>query len=133
MKLIFCVDKKGGMMFFSKRQSQDSVLRQKLIEMTSGNKLIMSEYSKGQFKQFNSVIVSDDYLDIAGESDYCFIENLDYDINRASEVILCNWNRQYQADKFFNCDLKKLGFKKVASENIKGSSHDKITIETYRR
>ena len=52
---------------------------------------------------------------------------------KVSEIILCNWNRRYQADKVFDIDLKSNGFKKVASEDIKGSSHEKITIETYRK
>ena len=36
-------------------------------------------------------------------------------------------------DLFFNIDLKANGFNKVNSEDIVGSSHDKITIEIYKR
>ena len=50
-----------------------------------------------------------------------------------TEIILCKWNRKYQADKFFDVDMKSNGFKKICSEDIKGSSHDKITIEIYKR
>ena len=65
--------------------------------------------------------------------DFCFIEDKGYSLDNVSEIILCKWNRKYQADKFFDIDLKANGFKKVSSEDIKGSSHDKITIETYKK
>ena len=107
MKLIFCIDDKKGMMFFGKRQSQDSVLREWIISHTTGSNLWMSNYSAKQFKG--------------------------YALEGVSEIILCHWNRKYQADRVFDIDLKANGFKKVGSEDIKGSSHDKITIETYRK
>lgn len=40
MKLIFCIDDKKGMMFFGKRQSQDSVLREWIINHTASVSLI---------------------------------------------------------------------------------------------
>ena len=55
------------------------------------------------------------------------------DDKSANEIVLCKWNRHYPADKFFDTDLKALGFKKVKTEDIAGTSHGKITIETYRR
>ncbi len=133
MKLIFCVDKKNGMMFFGKRQSQDSVLREKILEMVGEANLWMSEYSAKQFETQGKFIVDNDYIDKAEENDYCFIENLGYSLEKANEIVLCHWNRQYQANVFFDVDLKASGFRKTATENIVGSSHDKITIETYTR
>lgn len=133
MKLIFCIDDKKGMMFFGKRQSQDSVLREWIINHTVGNKLWMSAYSARQFCDQSGYVVDDNYIANATSGDYCFIEDKGYLIENASEIILCKWNRKYQADKTFDVDLKTNGFKKVSSEDIKGSSHDKITIETYKR
>ena len=133
MKLCICVDKKNGMMFFGKRQSQDSVLREWLINHTKDCSLWMSSYSAKQFNDHTGYIVDDNYLVKASEEDYCFIEDKDYTIDNVTEIILCKWNRQYQADRFFEVDLKSNGFKKISSEDIKGSSHDKITIETYKR
>lgn len=133
MKLIFCIDDKKGMMFFGKRQSQDSVLREWIISHTNGGRLWMSNYSAKQFKDLSGYIADDDYQVKAAVGDYCFIEDKGYSLDNVSEVILCHWNRRYQADKVFDLDLKANGFKKVDSEDIKGSSHDKITIETYRK
>ena len=95
--------------------------------------LWMSNYSAKQFKDLTGYTADDDYQTKAAVGDYCFVEDKGYSLEKASEVILCKWNRKYQADKFFDVDLKTKGFKKVSSEDIKGSSHDKITIEIYRK
>ena len=133
MKLIFCIDDKKGMMFFGKRQSQDSVLREWIINHTADSKLWMSAYSARQFSDQSGYTVDDNYVVNASTGDYCFIEDKGYSLDNVSEIILCKWNRKYQADKVFDIDLKANGFKKVSSEDIKGSSHDKITIETYKK
>lgn len=133
MKLIICVDKNMGMMFFGKRQSQDSVLREWIIKHTEKSKLWMSQYSAKQFNDHSGFICDDDYSAKAGDEDFCFVEDKEFNLEDVSEIILCHWNRKYQSDKSFDVDLKATGFKKVSVENIKGSSHDKITIETYRR
>ena len=133
MKLIFCIDDKKGMMFFGKRQSQDSVLREWIISHTTGGNLWMSNYSAKQFKDLTGYIADDDYQTKATVGDYCFVEDKGYSLEGVSEIILCHWNRKYQADKVFDIGLKANGFIKIESEDIKGSSHDKITIETYRK
>lgn len=133
MKLIFCIDNKKGMMFFKKRQSQDSVLRQWIIDRTAGAVLRMSSYSAKQFQSLSGVVVDDDYVNNAALQDYCFVEDKGYTLDNVSEIILCNWNRTYPADKFFDIDLNLSGFKKTDSVDIVGSSHDKITIEIYTR
>lgn len=133
MKLIFCVDENNGMMFMDKRQSRDSILRKRILEIVAPNKLWMSKYSAGQFDFFWSRRVNDDYMRKAGEEDYCFIEDGEYSLDGVSEIILCNWNRTYPATKYLNVDLEANGFEKISSEEIVGSSHDKITIEIFRR
>ena len=133
MRLIFCIDDKGGMMFFGKRQSQDKSLRDWIVNYAQGAKLWMSPYSAKQFDESLNISVDDGYMSKAEENDVCFIEDGDYSADKAGEIVLCKWNRHYPSDKDFDIDLKSFGFKKVGSEDIKGSSHDKITIERYRR
>lgn len=133
MKLIFCLEKDKGMMFFGKRQSQDAKLREWIIAHVSEAKLWMSEYSAKQFIERNKIIVDNDYDNKAGENDYCFVEDMPYTVAKANEIIICNWNRRYPGDVYFETDLKAEGFKKVESVDIVGKSHEKITIDTYRR
>ncbi len=131
MKFIICIDDNNGMLFFGRRQSQDSVLRKKILEMTAASRLFMSEYSAKQFEDKENIIIDDNYLQNAGMGDYCFVENCGYDIKRADEIILCNWNRHYPADVFF--DFPNGEFTKISCFDLAGSSHDKITIEIYGR
>jgi len=133
MKYIFCIDNKKGMMFFGKRQSQDSALREWILNHVQGSNLYMSSYSARQFEGASGFISDDNYENTMSVGDYCFVEDKGYSLNLCSEVIICKWNRKYQADKFFNEDLKSEGFTKVSSEDITGSSHEKITIEIWRR
>ena len=133
MRLIFCIDDNRGMMFFGKRQSSDKNLREWIINYAQGAKLWMSHYTAGQFENSAFISTDDDYMGKAGENDVCFIEDGSYSTDNANEIVLCKWNRQYPADKFFDTDLKAAGFKRVKTEDIAGTSHEKITIETYRR
>ena len=131
MKLIFCLDKGKGMMFFGKRQSQDKELRQYILENIVDSHLWMTAYSAKIFDENNKIIVDNQYLDKAADNDYCFIEDGEYSTDNVDEIVLCHWNRKYPGDKFFDIDLKQEGFKKESSIDIVGSSHDKITIERY--
>lgn len=133
MRLIFCIDDKRGMMFCGKRQSSDKSLREWIINYAQGSRLWMSRYSAKQFENSAYVSADDDYMGKAGENDVCFIEDGLYSTDNANEIVLCKWNRHYHADKFFDIDLKAAGFKRVKTEDIAGTSHEKITIETYRR
>ena len=133
MKLIFCIDEINGMMFFGRRQSQDRVLREHLLDMVGDGRLWMSEYSGRQFAPDDRITIDNGYMQKAEPFDFCFVEDGDYDVALCDEVILCHWNRRYQADRFFTVDLGAEGFKKIRTQQIRGSSHDKITVETYRR
>ena len=46
MILITCVDDKMGMLFNKRRQSMDSILRERVLKMCAGKKLWMNEYSR---------------------------------------------------------------------------------------
>ena len=54
MNIIVCVDKNNGMSFCGKRQSQDRVLRERVLEMTNGSRLLMNSYSAKQFESLDA-------------------------------------------------------------------------------
>lgn len=132
MKVIVCVDKSNGMMFNNRRQSQDSVLREKVISLLDGKKLFLNEYSAKQFEDTDCLCVSDDFLHLAGQDDFCFIENVDVPADKADEIYLFQWNRDYPADMYFTVELKP-AYKKIKAEDFVGSSHKKITLEIYKK
>ena len=51
MIIMVCVDDNNGMMFNKRRQSQDRVLRQRMLELAGEKKLWMNDYSRRQFPE----------------------------------------------------------------------------------
>lgn len=135
MILIVCVDDHNGMMFNHRRQSQDRVLRADLLELTSGRVLWMNAYSRKQFTESGSdrICVDEEFLDKAGEGEFCFVENADVSgcMDRIEEIYLYRWNRDYPADLYFPVDTG--GWKCVETKEFAGFSHEKITRESYVR
>lgn len=136
MKLIVCLDDNNAMAFNHRRQSKDSVLRDRMIDLVGQNTLRMNEYSEKQFTtKPNKSYVNDDYLVSAGEKDYCFAETDDLTpyVNKASEVVIFRWNRRYPADLYFPMDVLSDGFQRKSVSEFAGNSHEIITQEVYSR
>lgn len=132
MKIIVCVDDNLGVMFNHRRQSQDQVLREKILEMTSGNRFWMNGYSAKMFGPSPGISVAEDFLDKAQEGEFCFIEETPIAGYEQSieEIILFKWNRAYPADTYFVFpDQNK--FRLIETYDFVGSSHEKITKEVY--
>ena len=133
MNIIICIDKSGGMSFCGKRQSQDRVLREKVLEIKNDSRLLMNSYSAKQFENPESIIVDEDFLNNANQGDFCFVEDKEISSENVESFYIFNWNRKYPGDLFFEVDLKAEGFKKIKKEEFQGNSHDKITLEIYSR
>ena len=135
MKIITVVDDSMGLMFNGRRQSQDRVLREHILNDTNGEKLWMSGYSAKQFTEGlpENAEISENFLELIKEGEYAFIEG-DHecpDDENIEELILYKWNRKYPGDVFLNIDLT--GFSMTEAEDFAGSSHEKITREVYRK
>lgn len=135
MILSICVDNRMGMTFNGRRQSQDSILRERIVQLSSKSKLWMSHYSKSQFKDIpaSNINISDNLIIDAEKTDFCFIENENTKglEEYAEMIILYKWNRAYPYDKKLDIDLTK--WKCVQITEFAGSSHSKITEEVYLR
>lgn len=129
---IICIDDKGGMMFNRRRQSKDSVLRGRVLDMAAGSKLLMNAYSAGQFEEENTIItISEDFLNEAAEGEFCFTEDqpLLPHKDRIEKLIVYKWNRSYPGDLMSDIDLS--AWTLTQSTDFEGSSHEKITEEIY--
>ena len=136
MKIIVCLDDKGGLLFNNRRQSRDRALIADVIDMTHGSRLCIDPYSMILFEESEADILCDEtFLDIADKSDYCFVENRSLAPYSAKidEIVIYHWNRKYPTDMFFDIDLQKEGFKPISTDEFKGYSHDKITKEIFKR
>ena len=133
MNIILCIDNANGMLFHHRRQSQDKVLREQILQSAASHKLWMNSYSKKQFIEGSQecIIVDEKFLLKAGSDDYCFVEDVDISpyIQNIKKVILFKWNRCYPADTFFPLDLSKWTLQGI--EDFVGHSHEKITKEIY--
>lgn len=130
MKVIVCVGDNNGVMFNHRRQSQDKILRERILEMTAGKILWMNSYSAKMFGACPGIAVAEDFLDKAAEVDYCFVEDAFMAGHEQSitEFILFKWNRVYPADQYFKIPSN---FKLTDTQDFAGSSHEKITKEVY--
>lgn len=134
MILMVCIDDDCGMAFANRRQSQDRILRARLLRL-SGGVLRLNAYSAKQFPPEESAnfIVEEDFLEQAGEGDFCFAETIDVAPfeEKAEKIILYRWNRRYPASLHFSIPLEEHGWKCAAAEEFQGYSHEKITEEVY--
>ena len=133
MTLILFLDDRGGMLFNRRRQSQDRVAREVILRMAEGRRLLMNPYSAKQFKEGDFTVTETPQRD-AGADDFVLIENLPVSLSGVGEVILFLWNESYPHDVAFDRGLlAKEGFTLTRSEDFAGYSHEKITVEFYRR
>lgn len=136
MILIAVVDDNYGMMFHNRRQSQDRVLRERVLKMIKNNYLWMNSYTKKQFTEAantTQICVDEDFLEKTPLGGYCFVENSmvsSYE-NKIEKIFLFRWNRVYPSDFYFDIDLKGNGWNLISSDDFSGYSHDKITMEVY--
>ena len=131
MNIILCLDDNNGMLFNNRRQSKDREVITNILKLAEGSSLFIHSFSKSLFE--NNCIVDDAMLSIASDNDFCFVENLltkEFE-DRIKSVYVFRWNRKYPYDMV--CDLNFNDYTLVHTEDFKGYSHEKITLEVYRR
>ncbi len=136
MKLVFCIDDRGGMMFNKRRVSRDRILIENLAELIGDNALYIEPYSEELFSEQDlNIICSRNPVSSADKEDFSFIESIDPQeaLSCADELIIYKWNRKYPSELRFTESPEKHGFCLAESFDFTGSSHEKITREIYKR
>ena len=134
MKLIFCIDERGGMMFNKRRVSRDKLMIADLAEYVGDEALYIEPYSEELFSEVSLNIICSESPEYSADSaDFAFVETHSPkdSLHRAEELIIYNWNRRYPFDVSMGFNPEKLGFKLKSSFEFKGNSHDLITREVY--
>lgn len=131
MTVIVCVDDKMGMMFGKRRQSKDSVLTQHIMESAEGQTIWMNAYSAGLFAEYQNIAVDEDFLALAPEDAFCFVEDkpLSPYAEKIDRILLYRWNRRYPGTLFFDLPLEN--YTLDSSTEFSGHSHEVITEEIY--
>ena len=130
MNIIVCIDDKFGMLFNKRRQSRDSNVIKDIEEITK--ELWISPFSEALFYDSSCSINSDkDFLDKAGKNEYCFVETNTVSpyISKVEQIIVYKWNRNYPSD--FQFDVLLENWVLIDKKDFVGTSHEKITRETY--
>ena len=93
----------------------------------------MNPYSAKQFKEGALTVTETPQRD-AEKEDFVLIENLPVVLDGVDEAILFLWNERYPFDVSFDkARLPEAGFALASTEEFAGYSHEKITVEIYRR
>ena len=137
MIVIACLDENGGMMFNHRRQSQDRGLCDQIVKLAENAALHMNGYSARLFSHYRipGLIVSDTFLQDAGEGEFCFVEDeaLVPVERRIEKLIIFKWHRIYPADRYFDLPMDQGTWRLAYSKDFSGSSHRNITMEVYER
>ncbi len=131
---ILCIEDEGGILFHQRRVSRDRLLVDWIMEKIGKRKLWMRPYSKLLFDAY-PVETAEDYLAQAGDGDFCFIEDGTYTeyVDKLAGLLLCKWNRHYPSDLKFQGSILAEGWQLEAVYEVKGSSHERITVEEWKK
>lgn len=122
------------MLFNHRRLSRDRRVCEKILDYSNEKELWMNAYSRKLFTDLtdiNSIQVDEEFLDKS--QSICFVENQDITpyLPKIDTLVLFQWNRNYPADFFFTVDLSQWNL--ISTEDFEGTSHEKITMEVYKK
>ena len=131
MQVIITVENRNGMLFNPRRHSRDQKVSERILAYCKEKKLWMNAYSAKLFENNPQICVSETFLE--QKDAICFVEDQDVTpyLPEIDTIILFHWNRDYPADLFFTVDLSE--WNRIHQEEFAGKSHDKITMEVYKK
>lgn len=134
IEVILTLENRNGMLFNHRRLSRDKRVCEKILDYSNKKELWMNEYSKKLFTNLaddETIRVDEEFLDKS--QSICFVENQDITpyLSKIDTIILFRWNRDYPADFFFTVDLSQWNL--ISTEEFEGTSHEKITMEVYKK
>ena len=136
MTVFLCTDDRGGMLFNKRRQSRDSAVIADIAKSVKDSILYISDFSETLFSESDvSVISVPDPLSSAKDNGCVFVENLhiaDY-LAQIDTLVIYRWNKKYPYDFSLDVVPQECGFSLCESCDFEGTSHEKITKETYKK
>ena len=131
MQVIITVENRNGMLFNHRRVSRDQKISERILAYCKEKRLWMNPYSAKLFENNPQIRVSETFLE--QKDAICFVEDQDVTpyLPEIDTIILFHWNRDYPADFFFTVDLSE--WNRIHQEEFAGKSHEKITMEVYKK
>ena len=132
MTVFVCVDDNFGMTFNKRRQSRDSVVLEKIREMSSNGQLYITPFSQ-RLLENDFVKITSAPFDEMDDGDYFFVEDMDLSgfEGEIEKIVLFKWNKVYPSDMKLALDFSY--FKLTESFDFVGTSHEKITCEVWTK
>ena len=94
----------------------------------------MNPYSASLFEHMPEKVISENFLEEAGEGSICFVEDqmlLPYE-EKIEKIIVYRWNREYPKDLTLDLPMGA-PWKLISTTEFPGFSHEKITKEAYTK
>ena len=140
MNLVFAMDNRGGLFFKNHRQRRSRDLRDDLINNLitlqnnnheKTNYLWLHPDSMDQFENNDNISIkySENYLCVAKDGDYCFVDVWDEDgdtkkkildlisDNKVEKIVIYHWVKTYPAVTFMDSELSLYGW--IRSERLR--------------
>lgn len=136
MRIILVLDDSNGMLFNRRRQSSDIAVISKIKKIVKEGMLYLNGYSAGQFEDTGiRLCVDEGFLKKAGRGEYCFVENekLSGVKDDIEGFVIFRWNRKYPGDFMLDVLPEECGMVCISVEDFEGHSHDRITMEVWRK
>lgn len=134
MVIVACIDKSGNIALNTNGQLNHIIFLIRLKVVSNEALLYMNCNSSQQFGYYPMKMIDDNFLDIAGEDSYCFVEDTDVTpyIDCIDKIILYKWNKKFSSRlKFDKSILNK--FSIVSKKSFYGESFLKISEVVYEK
>lgn len=136
MKLVICIEDRGGMLFNKRRVSRDKLMIADFAEYAGDSTVFIEPYSEELFSEASlNMIISENPMKFAEDGDFVFIERQEPRAfaEAAKEIVIYKWGRRYPFDTSMNFSPEELGFKLESTFEFRGNAHEKITREVYKK
>lgn len=132
MIFIFTLDDTNATQFCGKRQSKDRVVAKDILEFIDSGPIYIKEKTASFFKDEANFIFVNNFENVP-EDAICFAEEVISKelLDKAEFIVVYRWNRQYPS--LVKDRLNLTDYTKEIIKEFKGSSHDKITVEIYKK
>ena len=134
MVIVACIDKSGNIALNTNGQLNHIIFWVRLKVVSNEALLYMNFNSSRQFGYYPMKMIDDDFLDIAGEDSYCFVEDTDITpyIDRIDKIILYKWNKKFSSKFEFDKSILD-NFSVVSKKSFYGEPFLKISEIVYEK
>ena len=135
MKVIICVDDRGGVSYHGRRLSQDRLQRIDVIQRFASHGFCMKKETADLYHQIDKRCyqVIPAWKQVLSSDRWWVSEDIEFLqwLDQLEELVIYRWNRLYPSDKKLLLSLPVADWRCILHDSFVGSSHAKIDVEHY--